>query len=124
MNDCVIKKNNSGWHYLAKVVHNCFGKKTLYLDGKTGSYLPDICFDEIRVSAIARSTSWIRAMAGCQDYITTASGYKIPIMTKKFFVLPPYTIEAWMRIGFSLKHWTYAQRWSFSQCIKKYTVNY
>lgn len=75
-----------GWHHVA-LVHN-FGKDTIFVDGSTTKWLPDICFDEIRLSNIAR-----------KEY-------------------PVFTLEYWVRIGFSLKHWTYAQKWSFAQCLK------
>jgi len=32
---------------------------------------------------------------------------------------PEWTIEYWIGICFSIKHWTYAQRWSLAHCIKK-----
>ena len=36
-------------------------------------------------------------------------------------VRPPYTVEYFLGVGFSIKHWTYAQKWSLAQTMKKYT---
>ena len=34
-------------------------------------------------------------------------------------VRKPHTITFWARIGFDLKYWSYAQKWSFAQLIIK-----
>lgn len=34
---------------------------------------------------------------------------------------PEWTLDYWIGIKFSIKHWTYAQKWSLAQCMKRYT---
>ena len=96
-----------GWHHFAKVVDDK-NTKRLYLDGQLGSYLPELCFDEVRISNIARK---IRIPCSTsENFLEIAQSDKI---------VPPYTIDYWMKINFSLKHWSHAQKYSFSTVCKR-----
>ena len=97
-----------GWHHFCKVIDK-FGKKSLYLDGHLGSYLPELCFDEVRISNVARN---IRIPC-------SSSENYLEIKSSNEKIVPPYTIDYWMRINFSLKHWSEVQKYSFSTVCKR-----
>ena len=99
-----IHQPKAEWHHISRVKQ--FGKETLYCDGKPKTYQPDIWFDEVRVSkGIARigRKFWYRTYSKDFDF---GDG--------------DFTIDYWIGIGFSIKHWTYAQKWSLGQCLRRY----